>query len=368
MSATVISHPTLHEVPDQSGESGRALHFVGSLPPELLINDSTAMQWFVDQAGDTDLLTLPCDQDPQWIVNWLVSLADVAALQTVHTGDSTSYEDLPAYGLAPGHRLAPEDIALRRASDVTAAMAARNRLSSDRDLPPHQVSVPNALDLSFFCFGGPKAALAHLSVFREAVLTDIRHIHDRWGDDVVFQLETPAVLVMFDRTPRQLWPALSFGLAHKTAQLITGAPRSARWILHLCHGDLAHEPLVEPRDLVPAVQFLNALHRRLNRLDYPMPTAHIPMCTGITGPPTEPLFYRALQHLRTGIDIIAGLADELHPEDSRTALHLVESELGHRAIAVAAACGLGRRTTTAAEANAALARELSRIHTDQPSS
>jgi len=187
-----------------------------------------------------------------------------------------------------------------------------------------------------------------------------------WGSEVVFQLETPAALLLFDRTPRRLWPALAYALARQTAQLITSAPPSASWILHLCHGDLGHEPLAQPDDLVPVVQYLNALHRRLSKLDIPMPQAHIPMCTGTTGPSTNPRFYRALSHLRTGIEVIAGLVDELHPEDSHTALRLVEDELGYRVSAVAAACGLGRRTPRAAVDNALLARDLACANTGHP--
>src|SRR5207248_221196 len=104
-------------------------------------------------------------------------------------------------------------------------------------------------------------------------------------------------------------------------------------------------------------------HKRLQRLrlPMPMPTAHIPMCTGTTGPPTDPRFYRALRHLRRDIDVIAGLVDETHSDDSRTALQLTETELDRPVLAVAASCGHGRRTVPAATA---LACELAHLHTD----
>jgi hypothetical protein len=366
MSTTVVSHPFHRHTTHDSGAPGRAIHFVGSLPPEVATNDRDSMQWFLDYADGHALTTLPCDRDPRWIIDWLDNLATIPALHITRAGKSTSYTDMPTYDLAPGHQLKPSDVTLGRVSEVTAVMAARNQLYAAGELPPHQVSIPNALDLAMFCFGAPKPALVHLPVFRDAILADVTEIHDRWGSEVILQLETPAVLVLFDRTPRRLWPALAFALARQTAQLITSAPQSTRWTLHLCYGDLGHEPLAQPADLVPVVQYLNALHRRLTKLDVPMPQAHIPMCTGTTGPPTNPRFYRALSHLRTGIEVIAGLVDETHPDDSRTALRLVEDELGYRVKAVAAACGLGRRSERAAIENALLTRELAHAHTGHP--
>jgi hypothetical protein len=114
------------------------------------------------------------------------------------------------------------------------------------------------------------------------------------------------------------------------------------------------------------VQFLNALHKQLHRLRIPMPATHIPMCTGTDAPPTTLRFYRALRHLRRDIDVIAGLVDETHPKESRTALGLVETELDRRVLAVAAACGHGRRLVPDAIANAALACKLAHLTTDTP--
>ncbi|WP_329060442.1 hypothetical protein [Amycolatopsis sp. NBC_01480] len=337
---------------------GRAVHFVGSLPQQLHPDDRTAMQWILDHTDKAGLTTLPCDRDPDWVVRWLHQLADRDALTPIRRGNATGYHDYPRYRITPGQRLAPEDVALRRASDTTAVMAARRALDTTRTLPPMQVSVPNPLDLAYLCFGAPLHLLTHLGVFRQALIDDVEEIHQHWGEEVVFQLETPASLIAFDTAPTALAPLMARFLAGQITRLITDTPREARWILHLCHGDLKHVPLVTPDSLGPAVRLIRALHHRLRTLGETMPPVHIPMCTGTTGPPTDAAFYRALGRLPDDIEVIAGLVDEVNPQDSRRALELAENALGRPVTAVAAACGHGRRTPAATADNTALARSL----------
>ncbi|MEU6643089.1 hypothetical protein ABZ863_11115 [Saccharomonospora sp. NPDC046836] len=320
------------------------------------------MQWFLDQTADVELLTLPCEPQPHGLIDWLQRLATVPALQPAQPATSATYGGLPTYTLAPQHRLQPYHVAPNRAEDTAVAMAARPRLRTARELPPHQVPISHPLDLAYFCFGAQPPALTHLPVFREAVVAEVLDIHRQFSDEIVFQLETTAVLALYDRTPRRLWHALSFGLAQQTAQLIAATPPHAQWIIHLCHGDLGPQPLVTPSDLVAPVIFLNAMHRKLTKLGYPMPLAHIPLYTRTTGPSTDAHFYRALPHLRTGISVIAGVADEHNPADSHTALRLTEQALDAPVTAIAAACGHGRRTPEAAAVNTELARALTRAH------
>ncbi len=367
MSTLVFSHAST-DYPDTTApsEEDRAVHFVGSLPAVLTGDHRQTMQWFLDHSIDTSLTGLPCDPDPRWIIDWLDGLAAVDALEPVRTGASADYDDMPTYRLKRDHWLESEDLSLGRAAHTDAVMAARAQLHDDGDFPPHQVSIPNPYDLALFTFGSPGAAVTHLPAFRQAVLDDVHTIHRQHGAQVVFQLETPAVLATLDRTPRPLWPAAVRALAKQVARVFADAPRDATWRIHLCHGDLGHQPLFALTDLVPAVQFLNALHKQLRRLRIPMPAVHIPMCTGTDAPPTDPRFYRALRHLRRDIDVIAGLVDETHPKDSRAALGLVETELDRPVLAVAAACGHGRRLVPEAVANAALACELAHHTTDAP--
>ncbi|KAA9163973.1 hypothetical protein FPZ12_008050 [Amycolatopsis acidicola] len=357
MNNKVLPHPTATR---RDPAPQRALHFVGSLPPSLTHSEQATMQWFLDHADGHELLTLPCDRDSNWIIDWFESLSTNPALRTVREGTTASYETLPAYAVADGHRLVPEDITLNRIEEIAPAMDARAHLDSASELPPQQVSIPNALDLAYFCFGAPRRVLPHLPVFRDALIRDVTAIHTRWPDEVVFQLETPAVLIMFDRTPRQLWHVLAVSLARQVEAMILAAPSDVRWIIHLCYGDLGHKPLVKTVDLIPAVLFLNALDRRLLKSDRAMPRIHLPMCSGTTGPSTDRRFHRPLAHLRRSIQVIAGVVEETQPEDSRRALELVETALDRPALGVAAACGHGRRSPEAAAANTSLARSLAR--------
>ncbi|WP_033290462.1 hypothetical protein [Amycolatopsis jejuensis] len=316
------------------------------------------MQWILDHTLDHELTSLPCDADPRWIVDWLYVLDHVDALQPVRTGDASSYDTYPRYRITPGHRLAPEDVSLRRTVHTTTVIAARRTLTSPRELPPAQVSIPGTLDLAYICFGTPLRTLAHLNVLREALLHDITEIHHRWHDEIVFQLETPATLTLLDRIPRPLQPAAARLLAHQITRLIRASPAETAWILHLCHGDLNHEPLVIPPTLAPAVRIIRAVHRQLARIGLPMPPVHIPMCTGTTAPAAGAAYYRPLTHLPDDVQVIAGLVDEHHRPESARALELAENALDRPVTAVAAACGHGRRTPADTESNAALARTL----------
>ncbi|MFE3175942.1 hypothetical protein ACFXPA_12255 [Amycolatopsis sp. NPDC059090] len=312
----------------------------------------------LDQAHGRTLAALPCDADPRWIVDWLYALENAASLEPTRTGEATSYDDYPRYRIAPGHRLTPDDVSLRRASHTAIVAAARQALDCPQQLPPIQVSIPGPLDLAYLCFGTPARTLANVDVLREAILHDINEIDRRWGDEVVFQFETPATLAILDRVPHTLQSAAAALLAGQITRVIRDSPTDATWVLHLCHGDLNHKPLVTPPDLAHAVRIIRTVHRQLTRLGLPIPQVHIPMCTGTTAPSTNAAYYRALRRLPDDIEVIAGLVDEHHPTESGRALELAENALGRQVSAVAAACGHGRRSPADAEVNAVLAHTL----------
>lgn len=355
----------------------RAVHFVGSLPPELARTDAEAMSWFLEHSAPGAPLTLPCDRDPNWIIGWLTGLADRAPFAPVLTGSSASYTDLPTYRLLSGARLTAADVGLGREAQVAEAMDARSRLGTTETLPPHQVSIPAPLDLVLFMFGVPSAALrqltaseamravrsalVHLPTMTAIVAAEVSRIQQRWGDEVVFQLETPAVLVGVDRTPPALWPVVTRLLARQTAAVITACPTQTRFLLHgWCHGDLGHQPISTLQDLRPLVAFANTLAMRLQRAPQPrrIPPLHAALCDGFHPPSKDPATYAPLQALAQEIEMVAGLVDETAPEHSRAALHMTEQALDRPVTAVSAACGHGRRSPQTARANAELAQEL----------
>ncbi|GAA0248943.1 hypothetical protein GCM10010492_56120 [Saccharothrix mutabilis subsp. mutabilis] len=334
------------------------VHLVGSLPGPLCDKPATAMEWFLSHSDDAPLTGLPCDRDPRWIIDWLDHLATVPALEPVRTGASTGYHDMPTYRLRPGHHLAPGDVAWGMPAHVEDAFAALDALRPGSRLRL-QVGVPNAFDLALFAFGSVEDALRHLPVVRGAVNGEVAQVAARWGDRVQFQLETPAVLVSYHRTPREGWPGLTQLLVGEVARVLDTVPHG-RWVLHLCYGDLGHVPVFLPTDLEPAVEFVNALADHESDRRLPVPTVHLPVTAGDAAPPTDPEFYRALRRLRRGVRVIAGVVAENHPRESREALDLVVNALGGPVAGVAAACGYGRRTPEAAAANLALAVRLAR--------
>ncbi|WP_020502299.1 hypothetical protein [Sciscionella marina] len=318
------------------------------------------MRWFLDHGSDTGspLVALPCEYDPNPLGTWLHGLRNVPALMPVHEGDATSYSRLPTYRLRPGARLEPHQLEQGLVEHVRKSLQARRRIRPGITVP-QLVSVLHPLDMATTCFSGPTAGLGHHTVFRDTVRRELTTLHDQHRVQLRYQLTTLAIPALFERTPRRLWSALAVATAHNTATVITCLPRTARWILHWCTGDLGGEPLLEPRGLWAPVHFANALHRRLSAHQYPTPLMHIPLSDTITIPSTDPAYYQPFTKLNPRVPISAGLVHELAPEDATTALALVERALGRRVDALSAACGLGHRSPYAAEGNARLARHLS---------
>ncbi|NUS63534.1 MAG: hypothetical protein HOQ46_07780, partial [Saccharothrix sp.] len=306
------------------------VHLVGSLPRPLCEDPATAMEWFLRHRGTAALTALPSDRDPRWIVDWLTHhMSTVPSLEQVRGGESRGYDDMPYYRVRPGQRLCSEEIGLSRVEQAEAAFAAldRLRITGNGDAPRVQVGIPNALDLAVFAFGSIDAAREWLPTMQTAVVHEVTELVARWGDRLQLQLETPAVLVAYHLTPPQSWPALTADLSRQVAGVLAAAPRT-RWVLHLCYGDLEHVPVFTPTDLKPAVRFLNALADVLAERNTPMPTVHLPVASGDDAPPTDPAFYDDLRHLRRGVEVIAGVVAEEHPEETREALRLTAEALG----------------------------------------
>ena len=336
------------------------VHLVGSLPRPLCDDPATAMDWFLRHRSGAALTALPSDRDPRWIIDWLTHhMSAVSSLEQVRGGESRSYDDMPYYRVRPGQRLCAEEVGLSRVAQAEAAFAALDRLPVTGAPPRVQVGIPNALDLAVFAFGSIEAAHEWLPTMQTAVVHEVTELVARWDDRLQLQLETPAVLVAYHLTPPEAWPALTADLTQQVAGVLSAAPR-ARWVLHLCYGDLAHVPVFTPADLKSAVLFLNALADVLAGRGVPMPVVHLPVTSGDSPPPTDPAFYDGLGRLRRGVEVIAGVVAEDHPHQTREALCLVADALARPLAGVAAACGYGRRTEAAAAANLGLAARLAR--------
>ncbi|MER7011706.1 hypothetical protein ABT324_09795 [Saccharopolyspora sp. NPDC000359] len=334
----------------------RRVHLVGSLPRSAAPDVASGMRWVLDTVGPDQVRALPCDVDPNWIVGYLLSRAEVPAFEVARPGDASCYADIPVHRVRAGHRLTVDDVALGRPREVAAATRVRRELGAT---PPVQVSVPSSLDLSIFTVGVAQMPRVH-AVFEQMLVGEVVRIVQRHGPEVTFQLESPAVLYALQRVPAAARPATARLLAHLLARIITATPRSAQWTLHLCYGDLGHRALFRPAGLRHAVLVINALAARLRTLGHPVPAVHIPMAHGDQPPPASAAAYVPLRDLARGVEVIAGCVDERHPELSARALRHTEAALGQQVAGVAAACGHGRRTAAEAQLNLELSAQLAR--------
>lgn len=354
----------------------RYAHFVGTLPTELMTSDSAVMQWFADRVEGRPTTAVPCDLDPDWILDYLRARKDADVFEVVQAGEFADYSDFPSYGLRSGRKLEPQHVSMGRVERIGNVVTAFEALQGSRPALAEtkvQISQPNPLDLAMFVFAGAAvsaglpvgpalrrsnlvvAALRQLPVFTEAIVEEMRAVIDQHGDRVVWQVESPIALLSMVKAEQlhSLWalaPLVARQLADFLAQIHEIGADS---IVHLCYGDYQHKSLLAPRSLAPAVALLNRTARLLNTRGAALPPVHIPCAFGAEPAPLDPSFYRPLRNLDPDWRVIAGVVSPDSPDGSAAALGLFEEAAGRTAYGVAGACGLGRCTVEAAEQAAA---------------
>jgi hypothetical protein len=342
-----------HRTPERiRGRSGyRGVHLVGSLPAEVSPDPGAALQWILERAG-TEATGLPFDRDPNWVCQWLDALAALPALKRVRRGNYTGgYTDRSLYRVRHRQRLTPPDLALGRVAEVRAALQAYDALDADLPqlLPPLQVSVPSPLDRALFAFLPEHGLLAQargalqvaraLRMFTDATRSEIFSITEVLrgaGRPALLQLESPAILGAFARTPRLGWAALAHWLARHIVTLISAAPPEIAWVLHLCRGDFNKTAWTARLDLDAVVAIGNAVADLCAEHGWPMPELGVPFAGGDDAPNTDQAFYLPLRRVRRDI----------------------EAMLGRPASAVSRCCGYGRCSVADTTANIQLCREL----------
>jgi hypothetical protein len=356
----------------------RYAHFVGSLPRELTSDDdTTVLRWFVENTRGWPLTGVPRDLDSDWIMDYLRGRAAHAdVFEVISPGDYADYNDFPSLGVRAGRTLEPKHVAMDRVERIGRIAAAFDALQRERPELAGvklQISQPNPLDLAMFVFSGAAvsaglplgralrhcgvvvAALRHLPVFTEAVLTEMAEVIDAYGDRIVWQVESPIALLGAVKAQRlrsqwALTPLLAaqlasfLGRAHEIGAAIT---------VHLCYGDYGHKALLNPTSLGPAVRLLNGVSRRLRRAGTPLPPAHVPCGFGAEPAPAESDYYAPLRRLDPDWPVIAGVVSPDDVAGSARALALFEQAAGRTAYGVATACGLGRLSPDGARAAAA---------------
>ncbi|MBF6267788.1 hypothetical protein [Nocardia farcinica] len=351
----------------------RYVHHVGSLPAELTTGDAAVLDWFADHSAGRPVTALPCDLDPDWILGYLLDRArHTDVLTVVRPGGYDDYGDFPSYGLKPGARLEPRHVAMDRVerigqvvADFDAVRARRPELAGTK----LQISLPNPLDLAMFVFAGAAVgtgipvgralrrapllatALRQLPVFTDAALSEVTTITERYGDRVVWQLESPfALLSVVKADELGLGWAAAGPVARQLAHLLGRLHElGAAVVVHLCYGDYKHESLLAPRSLAPAARLLDRLGRLLTQREVGLPAVHVPCAYGAAPAPLDPGFYAPLRRLDPAWRLIAGVASPRSESDSVRALALFEEGAGRTAFGVATACGLGRCSVSDAE-------------------
>src|SRR5712691_1909163 len=270
----------------------RYAHLVGSVPAP---DPAAAMQLAAGKLGRA-LKCLPDGETGDrrnWVLNISESFRDHPDVRLVKDGGWTSYDDMPRFGVRPGHRLyaAALDLGIAKAAaDARAEFEAlRPQLA---DGASFQVGIPGDLDLALFTFG-PTGPVRYRRPFTEALGAAMHEVHGQFGDDAIFQLEVPAELVLLARAPAPARPALATMLGRGIGALAQAGPPGARFGVHLCLGDMNHQALGRVTDASPLTQLSNAIARRWPRertLEY----LHLPLAAADDPPATDASFYAPL--------------------------------------------------------------------------
>ena len=337
----------------------RAAHLVGSIPAA---TTDEAIGLALERLGPL-LRTVPdgeTGERSRWIVHIMLALRSHPELELVRDGEWSDYKDATLYRVRRGHRLRGESLRFGQSESALESHAVFTRLRDQLGLPglTFQVGIPSDLDMAAFTLG-PVSGLRHRRPFTEATLAEITRVHERLGDDAVFQLEMPVELVMLSGVPSPVQPALARYLGSGIARLARRSPQGCRFGLHLCLGDLGHHALGRMRSARPMVHLINAIVRAWppgRGLEY----VHAPFAAGVEPPVTDPNWYAPLAELRlpSSVRFVAGFAHEDQPLEEQRALRTVIEQRVGRLVDIAAACGLGRMTPATAEAVMSRMEEL----------
>lgn len=325
-------------------------HLVGSLPFD---SPREAMAAAFDRLGPC-LRWVPDGETGDrrdWITHIIESCREHPDLELRRDGAWTDYDDVPRFSIRPGRELSAEALELGHlaAFETSYPVFEELREQHGRGDVSFQVGIPGDLDLSLFTLG-PFGPARHRQPFTDATLREIRAIHARAGEDVVFQIEVPAELVFLARTPGPAQPAMAAYLARGITDLAAAAPPSTRFGVHLCLGDMNHRALGRMRDVSPLVRLSNAIAARWPEFR-PLEFIHAPFAAAVEPPPNRRAFYQPLERLRLAPDtaFMAGFVHEaLTLEAHRTLKAHLEGLIG-RPIGVASSCGLGRRSREEAQ-------------------
>ncbi|WP_219464506.1 hypothetical protein [Nonomuraea rhizosphaerae] len=330
--------------------SGRHVHLVGSYPAA----DARQAMTIMAEVAGPHLTSLPDGEvgpRRQWITHILDALRVHPDVELRKDGDWSGYDTRPVFRVKRGHPLTAASLHLGHAAAAAESYEIFHMVREQYSLNglSFQVGIPGDLDLALFAFG-PASAMTRRRAFRDALTREIKEIAGWAGQDVLFQIEVPAELVMVATVPAPLRTLVARRLVSGMIKQVTAASPGTRFGVHLCVGDLNNKALKRPATAAPVVSMVDALVRAWPE-GRPLEYVHVPLAAGDEPPPLRTAFYKPLESLAAlpgDIKFAAGLAHESQePGDQRKVLRIVEDLLS-RTVDVSPACGLGRRSPEAA--------------------
>lgn len=209
-----------------------------------------------------------------------------------------------------------------------------------------QVGLPTGLGVAASVLS-PARALRFAPAFATCVAREANSTVSAIGaENLLFQIEAPAEVVMAHRTPRLAW-RLAVG---PVIDLVRRLPDRVPKGLHLCYGDLNNIAAITPQDFDRLIGLAQSLLRRWPQ-SHTLAYIHLPFAAGSSPSPTDSVAYRVLDRLElpAGSRLVAGFVHE-HPtlESLETLLETIETARGAQ-VDVASACGLGRRSPETAD-------------------
>ncbi len=209
-----------------------------------------------------------------------------------------------------------------------------------------QVGIPTGLAIGFLSMK-PPMALRYRAAYDQRLAYEVNEIVKEAGDDVIIQIEIPIEMGLAQKLPGFLMP-LPVGMV---IALVKRINPKARLGIHMCLGDLHNKSLVKLDMEGLIVKFANQMLKKWpathTRLEY----VHFPFAEGEVAPNKNPEFYAPLKNIQLpqGTRFIAGFVHEkLSLDEHAAVLKAIETARGGQ-VGVACSCGLGRRTTEAAD-------------------
>ena len=323
----------------------REAHLVGSLPGA---TPEAAMTTALEILGPY-LRTLPDGETGErrnWVVSIINSLQAHPDFEVSKPGDWSDYDKIPLLKVRKGRTLYGANLDFGHVAAVRESFPAfeQAKAASGHAGIGFQEGVPGDFDLATFALG-PVAGVRHKRAFTEATLAEIRAVSEITGPGTLFQVEVPAELVLLAKAPAPARPALAKALARSVIGLAAATPEGTRFGVHLCLGDMNNRAFGTMTDVTPLVLLANAIVKNWPQ-GRPLDLLHAPFAAADHPATADPAFYAPLKDLQipAGTRFAAGFAHEKQSlADQRRIRSMIDDHLS-RAVVIAAACGLGRRS------------------------